>query len=97
MNLIQRCTLRRDVWTKGQFSWGRVLFDVVGMVKESWLSLREDLGGDDGFAKITTKWRPARGYGAFGVIKVFKFKSDLNYAMLGRSLKGESVVFSISS
>jgi len=61
------------------------------------LSLREDLGGDDGFAKIATKWRPARGYGAFGMIKVFKFKSDLNYAVLGRSLKGESVVFSISS
>jgi len=48
------------------------------------------------FATIATKWRPARGCGAFVVIKVFKFKSDLNYAMLGRSLKGESVVFSIS-
>jgi len=47
--------------------------------------------------KFATKWRPAQGYGTFGVIKVFKFKSDLNCAMLGRSLKGESVVFSISS
>jgi len=41
------------------------------------------------FATIVTKWRLTRGYGAFGVIKVFKFKPGLNYAMLGRSLKGE--------
>jgi len=31
------------------------------------------------FATIATKWKPARGCGAFVVIKVFKFKPDLNY------------------
>jgi len=34
INLIQRCVIRRDAWTKGRFSWNRVLLDVVGMVDE---------------------------------------------------------------
>jgi len=50
------------------------------------------------FATIATKWRLARVCGVFIVIKVFKFKPNSNYSLarLEHSLKGESVVFSIS-
>jgi len=37
INLIQRCTLRSDAWTKNWFSWDCVLLDAASIVKESWL------------------------------------------------------------
>jgi len=48
-NLLQRCTLRSDAWTKSRISWDRLLLGVASMVKESWLSLRRGCDRDDGF------------------------------------------------
>ena len=48
-NLLQKCTLRSDAWTKSRISWDRLLLGVASMVKESWLSLRRGHDRDDGF------------------------------------------------